>query len=435
MVTSLFGREVLPMITGEGFMDIIAMHRSGLSVRAISRKLGLHRKTVKKHIEENTFPQYHKRKRGVSILDPYKQMIGDYLEEDNYQGTWIFDRIKSRGYTGSYDTLKHYVSGIKEKKSRLAYMRFETDPGLQAQVDWGDFHIQEPDGKTTVVYAFVLVLGYSRGMYVEFVDCCTLDVFMDCHIRAFGYLRGVPAEVLYDNMKNVVVGRQDKGRPVFNMEFLHFAHHYSFQPKAAPPYSPWVKGKVERPIDYIRERFWRGYPYSNTEKANEDMMIWLNETANKRLHGTHREAVHLRWAREVPYLGELPPVDYDTSIKVFRKVYRDCRFSYNGNYYGVPHRMVGKKVMLKIKGDLIRIYYDDELLGRYRQPAGKNNMVSDPAIYEELRHDRTQLICKYGKHKGRSTRGLTTDSLYADVSYRPLSEYDQYAQGGVSWNS
>jgi len=272
-------------------------------------------------------------------------------------------------------------------------------------------------------------------MHVEFVDCCTLDVFMDCHIRAFGYLRGVPVEVLYDNMKNVVVGCQDKGRPVFNMEFLHFAHHYSFQPKAAPPYSPWVKGKVERPIDYIRERFWRGYPYSNTEKANEDMMIWLNETANKRLHGTHREAVHLRWAREVPYLGELPPVDYDTSIKVFRKVYRDCRFSYNGNYYGVPHRMVGKKVMLKIKGDLIRIYYDDELLGRYRQPAGKNNMVSDPAIYEELRHDRTQLICKYGKHKGRSTRGLTTDSLYADVSYRPLSEYDQYAQGGVSWNS
>lgn len=424
------------MITREGFMDIIAMHRSGLSVRAISRKLGLHRKTVKKHIEEDDFPRYHKRNRSVSILDPYKQMIKDYLEEDDYQGTWIFDRIKQRGYTGSYDTLKHYVAGIKEQKTRLAYIRFETEPGLQAQVDWGDFHIQEPEGRTTTVYAFVLVLGYSRGMYVEFVERCTLDVFMDCHIRAFGYLRGVPAEVLYDNMKNVVVGRQDNGRPAFNMEFLHFAHHYGFQPKAAPPYSPWVKGKVERPMDYIRERFWRGYTFSSIEKANEDMIAWLNETANKRLHGTHREAVRLRWAREIPHLGKLPYADYDTSLKVFRKVYKDCRLSYNGNHYGVPYRVVGKKVMLKIKGELISIYHDDELLASYREPKGKNNMIGDPAIYEQLKHDRTQLVRKYGKHKGCSTRGLITDSLYADVSYRPLSEYNQYTtQGGVSWNS
>ena len=422
------------MITEEEFMDIMAMHRSGLSDRQISRKLGIHRTTVKKHIETMEFPHYHKCKRGVSILESYSQIINDYLDQDDYRATWIFDRIKGIGYSGGYDTVKRYVSDIKEQKTRLAYIRFETEPGLQAQFDWGDFQIQEPNGRTTTVYAFVLVLGYGRAMYVEFVERCTLDVFMDCHIRAFRYLQGVPAEILYDNMKNVVIGREN-GKVTFNIEFLHFAHHYGFQPMVAPPYSPWVKGKVERPINYIRERFWRGYAFISTQKTNEDVIAWLNETANRRIHGTHHEEVHLRWEREIPCLRKLPPVDYDTSLKVFRKVYKDCELSYNGNRYRAPYHVVGKKVMLKIKDDLIRIYHDQELLASYREPKTKNNLISDPRIYEQLKNDKEMLSRKYGHHKGQATRGLVNRSLYADVIYRPLAEYDQYAQGGVSWNN
>ena len=233
----------------------------------------------------------------------------------------------------------------------------------------------------------------------------------------------------------MVIGRADNGRPAFNIEFLHFAHHYGFQPKVAPPYSPWVKGKVERPMDYIRERFWRGYSFSSIQKANEDIMVWLNETANRRIHGTHHEAVNLRWEKEIPFLRKLPPVDYDTSLKVFRKVYKDCQLSYNGNRYGVPYHVVGKKVMIKIKGDLIRIYHDQELLATYREPETKNNMISDPRIYEQLKHDKEQLNRKYGKHKGKATRGLINDSLYVVVSHRPLSEYEKYVQGGASWNN
>jgi transposase len=120
------------MISEEVFMDIIAMHRKGLSVRKISRTLGIHRKTVKKQIEAKAFPQYCKRKRSVSILEPYKQIINDYLDQDDYQGTWVFERIKRIGYAGGYDTVKRYVSDIKEQKTRLAYIRFETEPGLQA---------------------------------------------------------------------------------------------------------------------------------------------------------------------------------------------------------------------------------------------------------------------------------------------------------------
>ena len=100
-----------------------------------------------------------------------------------------------------------------------------------------------------------------------------------------------------------------------------------------------------------------------------------------------------------------------------------------------PIGMVGKKVMLKVKGDLIRIYHDQELLASYREPKSKNNFIADPRIYEQLKHDKEQLSRKYGRNKGKATRGLISRSLYADVIYRPLAEYEQYAQGGVLWNS
>ena len=109
-------------------------------------------------------------------------------------------------------------------------------------------------------------------------------------------------------MKHVVTGKQN-GRPVLNMKFLHFAHHYGFSPKLCLPYSPWVKGKVERPMDYIRERFWRGYTYASLARTNDDVKLWL-ESANKRIHGTHHQVVGERWEKERDYLGSLPLADY-----------------------------------------------------------------------------------------------------------------------------
>jgi len=360
------------MITREVCMDIKVMHRNGLSIRKIAAATGLHRKTVAKYIESDAMPEYTKRQR-TSILDPYRQIIEDYLEEDAYQATWIFDKLTRMGYAGSYTTIKTFVQSVKEKKTRIAYMRFETQPGRQAQVDWGDFKIKQPNGKITTVYAFVMVMGYSRALYVEFVEKPTLEVFMDCHIHAFHSLGGIPEEILYDNMKHVVTGRQN-GRPVLNIEFLYFAHHYGFSPKLCPPYSPWVKGKVERPMDYIRERFWRGYVYTCLEKTNDDMILWL-EAANRRIHGTHHEPVNVRWEKEKGCLGKLPPADYDTSLKFFRKAYKDCRLSYNANSYLVPHHMSGKKVMLKVKGRRIRIWHDQELVAVYEEPDIKHTVV------------------------------------------------------------
>lgn len=415
-------------------MDIFTLRRQGHSIRSIAKKLGLHRDTVTKYLEKGELPRYTKGKRRESILSPYKQVIQDLLAEDAYQATWIFERIQHLGYPGGYDTVRHYVQGIKEQQSRLAYIRFETEPGRQGQMDWAEFQVSEADGQTSSVYLFVLLLGFSRAMYAEFAHRCTLETFLDSHIRGFHYLGGVPGEILYDNMKNVVTKRSG-GRVEFNVEFLHFAHHYQFQPVPCPPYSPWVKGKVERPIHYIRERFWRGYRFDSLERANRDLLVWLNETANARLHGTHRQPIGERWQQERAHLGSWPEVDYDTSLKVVRKVYRDCQVSYNGNRYVVPHHVVGKKILLKIKAGTIRFYDDQDLLATYQEPQEKGKTLGQPGFYERLLQDIAQRRRKYRRSKGNATRGLSTGSLFPQVEYRSLAEYDRIIQGGSVWTN
>jgi transposase len=422
------------MITEEAFMDIMALHRQGHSMRFIASKLGLHRSTVKKFIIGKRFPEYRRAKRGICILAPFVRMIQDWLSQDTYRASWIFSQLKQIGYEGSYDTVKNFVRPIKEQQTRLAYIRFETMPGLQAQVDWADFQITEPSGKISTLYLFILVLGYGRAMYAELVNRCTLESFLDGHIRAFHYLGGAPAELLYDNMKHVVI-RRLVGKVSFNVELLHFAHHYGFTPKACPPYSPWVKGKVERPVDYIRESFWRGYSFRDLQSANRDLRDWLTTVANPRIHGTHRQPVIERWQQEKPRLGPLPATDYDTSLKVFRKVYKDCQVSYEASRYLVPHDVVGKTVILKVKDGTIRIFDDDRLLVSYAQAEGKHQLVGNPLFYEALKADREQTRRKYGRGKAKATRGLCVGSLFPQVMYRPLADYERITQGGGLWSS
>lgn len=421
------------MISWEVYMDIVALHRQGHTERAIARKLGIHRNTVKKYIQEGQTPRYNGSRRRESILSPYHQVIEDFLEEDDYRATWIYKRIRQLGYKGGYDTVKLHVRKVKQKRRRQAYIRFETIPGLQGQMDWADFQVADHHGGSFTVYLFVLVLGFSRAMFAMFVDRCTLQAFMDAHIHAFHYLGGIPMEMLYDNMKHVVISREDS-QATFNVEFSHFAQHYGFKPMACPPYSPWVKGKVERPIDYIREDFWRGYTFTTLEQANRDLLIWLSETANRRDHGTHRQRVDVRWQQELASLSPCPTRDYDTAIKEYRKVYKDCSISYNASRYQVPPEVIGKKILLKIKDGIIRFYDDDRLLVTHEQARQKGSWVTNDAITAQIHNQRQQKKKpKYGRRKAKATRGLVNASLFPQVVYRPLSVYEQISQGGGTW--
>ena len=414
-------------------MDILTLHRRGLKQRAIARKLGISRNTVKKYIEKPAlaFEPSQGRKRG-SQLDPYKDNIKAWIEEDSdYRASWIYDRLSNMGFAGSYEIVKRRVRQIKDNYHKVAYMRFETEPGYQAQVDFGEFQVAKADGSVTKLFLFSMILGYSRKMYAELIERCDLPSFLDCHIHAFEYFGGVADQILYDRMKNVYIGKI-AGKKKFNDTLVGFALHYGFKPEVAPAYAAWVKGKVERPYNFIREGFWRGYGYICRDTANRDLLIWLCKK-DERVHGTTHEVVNTRFDRERPHLRPLPPQPFDTSYRVYRKVHKDCTVRFEGNSYVVAHTLVGKQVILRVKDTTMRIFHNDRLIVTYEIPEGKGHLVQDKRFYEALRKDQEMNKRKYksGRRiKGRAkyTISPSKPQYDMDVQVRPLFVYDQFVE-------
>lgn len=423
------------MISREKTMDIFVLKKKGLSKNAISRRTGLNWRTIDRYIRNADRKPYTTNSR-TSQLEPYYPAIKNWLEEDCYTATWIYDRLKPLGYRGGYDQVRRYVRGLKDTLSRKAYIRFETEPGRQAQVDFSEFQVSDELGNTVdTVYLFAMILGYSRGDYYEFILKRDMERFLDCHIHAFEHFGGVPGEILYDRMKNVLI-RQLAGKLEWNKDFYSFCLHYRFKPLAAPPYAAWVKGKVERPFDYVRENFWRGYSYRDVETANRDVMAWAASRA-MRIHGTTHERIDVRLERERPLLGAVPEFQYDTSLKLYRTVRKDCTIAYGGNRYVLPHRSVGREVLLKVKYGCVSVFLDDDLLISYRIPDGKGHFIQDPRLYRALREDTEQIRMKYrwmdtvkGKGRARRTLGITgsaSDTITVDI--RPIHDYMNIVEG------
>jgi len=415
-------------------VDILVLKKKGLSQREIARKLGIHRQTVRKYLEHpGLVGRYVMKKPRKSILVPFIGTIDTWLEEDGlYKAAWICDHLKPLGYSGSYETVKRKVRQMKEERSRRAYIRFETEPGRQAQVDFGEFQVEGGAGQIEKYYLFSMILGYARKLYAELLKRCDLPTFLDCHIRAFQYFGGVPQEILYDRMKNVFI-RKVAGKAEFNKTLLGFAVHYGFKPEVTPAYAPWVKGKVERPYHFIREGFWRGYSFVNLKAANRDLLEWLQKK-DERVHGTTHEKITVRFEREKPYLGRLPLYEFDTSYRAYRKVHKDCTVHFEGNQYVVPHRYVGKEVVVRIKERDLRICADHRHLVTYVVPEDKGHLVQDPRFYEALRQDREMNRRKYthgyrGKGRARGTKSPSRMLYEMDVEVRPVGTYTRVAEG------
>jgi len=413
-------------------LDILLLARNGMSQRTIAKKLGISRNTVKKYLDNPEFPGFRAgiRKR-KSLLDPYHDTIKTWLEEDmDYTATWIYDHLRSMGFHGSYEIVKRTVASLKAARQKIVYMRFETEPGYQAQVDFGEFQVDNADGTTQKLYLFSMILGYSREIYGELIERCDLPTFLDCHVRAFEHFGGVPKEILYDRMRNVFI-RKVAGRNRFNDTLMGFALHYGFKPEVTPSYAAWVKGKVERPYSFIREGFWRGYGFVFLETANRELKQWLEHKA-QRIHGTTHEVVSLRFARERSSLQGLPPQAFDTSYRVYRKVHKDCTVRFEANSYVVPHTLVGKKIILRVKDKTMRIFSDDALVVTYEIPEGKGQLIQDKRFYEALKEDHEMNRRKY--HHARRLKGRAKQTISPlkppydmDVEIRPLAIYDHAA--------
>jgi transposase len=356
-------------------------------------------------------------------LDPFRERIEALLDEDlGYQASTIYDKLKRDDYDGCYELVKRAVHNFKADLTRKAYMRFETEPARQAQMDFGELFVTLRDGTVKKYYLFAMILGYSRMLYCELLERCDMVSFLEAHIRAFEYFGGVPHEILYDRMRNVFI-RRVAGKTDFTQSLVNMAVHYGFSPKVAPAYAPWVKGKIERPMDFVREGWWRGYAFSDLATANRDLTGWLAEKAQRK-HGTTHERIDLRFEREKLHLLSLPPNPCDISERLYRTVYKDCTISVNCNQYVVEHTLVGKKVVVRLRRNQLRVFEDARLVVAYSVPEGRGHFVEDPRFYAALKADREMQERKFAssnrqrqsglpngcKHKGRAIKQTTSPS-------------------------
>ena len=276
----------------------------GMSKAELSRRFGVSRRTIHEWIETGQLDRdlssgrtrYASRPRGPQRLDPYKGIIEARLGEfPKLSAQRLFDEVRAAGYPGSYSRVRDYVRQVRPREPAEVVVRFETPPGRQGQVDFGTFTL--PWGRR---HALVVVLGHSRLLWLRFYRRQTMAVLIDGLESAFARFGGVPAELLFDQMRAVVLSddRAGGGELVLNAEFLRFAAHWGFAPRSCRPYRAQTKGKVERPIRYLRENFFYGRAFVNDEDLNEQAARWLEGTANARRHGTTGERPVDRFERD-----------------------------------------------------------------------------------------------------------------------------------------
>ena len=218
------------------------------------------------------------RRRRAQKLDPYKGIIDARLEEfPRLSAQRLFDEVRAAGYPGGYSRVRDYVGQVRPRGPVEPAVRFETPPGKQGQVDFGTFTL--PWGRR---HALLVVLGHSRLLWLRFYRQQTMRVLFEGLESAFARFGGVPRELLFDQMRAVVLSddRAGGGELILNPEFLRFAAHWGFMPRSCRPYRARTKGKVERPIRYLRENFHYGRTFVNDADLNEQAQRWLDGTAN-----------------------------------------------------------------------------------------------------------------------------------------------------------
>lgn len=260
-------------------------------------------------------------------LDAYKQQVDQWLEEAPYSAVRILEKLKEQGFEGKYSIVKEYVKSRKMDLDEKATVRFETMPGKQGQMDWGFFeeHTVYEEGKWKKLYCFLLVLGYSRMRYIEFVTDMSTNTLIRCHQNAFRYFGGYPEEILYDNMKQVVVKRLLKQEDsTLNRQFEDFAGFYGFKPILCRPYRGQTKGKVERTVQFVRDNFMVGIKYNSLADLNGQALAWCNKV-NGKVHATTNEIPFERLKKE-----GLSPLKREYIIDKInlRRVQKDCLISY-----------------------------------------------------------------------------------------------------------
>lgn len=398
---------------GEFFM-IRELHNKGWTQIAIAEEMGFDPKTIRKYLNQDQLPERKKREKKPGKLDAFKTYILQRIQEGTTNCSVLYDEIKAMGYEGKATILRDFVQPYRAQPKKQATVRYETPPGKQAQMDWGYVGKYEVDGQLKDVYAFVMVLSYSRMKYIEFTTSMDLENLMKCHMNAFAYFNGVPEQILYDNMKTAVI-RHTPVEIRFNRRFEDFLTYYGITPKACRPKRPQTKGKVENVVGYLKKNFFQRKHEPTLRALNEDIRVWLDEVANQRPNQTTLESPFKRFEVEQARLGKwaTKPLFPITHWEV-REVSKDCFISYRGKQYSVPFRYVGQKVKVKETLDQhIEVYDEYECIAKH--PLLKGQL----RYHAQLEHYKGLNVTT----SGLATRHTQPDAL--EVERRSLQVYEQ----------
>jgi transposase len=384
---------------------ILELHRQGISISAIARRMGLDRKTVRRYIAQGLEPpSYGPRQQRVSQLQAFEPYLRQRLEAfPQLTGRRLHRELGDLGYTGGYTILTGLLREIRPVEVSAYEVRFETPPGRQAQVDFAHFRTVFADepGVERIIWLFSMVLGHSRMLWGRFVLHQDLQTLLRCHTAAFEALGGVPEQILYDRMRTVF-HREDPetSHIVYNRTLLAFARHHGYLPKACKAYRAKTKGKVERPFRYIREDFFLGRHFRNLDDLNAQFRQWLDEVANVRVHATTRRVVGEHFAEERPALQPLAVGPFQAVLRLERRITRDGMVSVDGNLYSVPNSTRRRMVEVHSTANEVRILEDGTVIAAHPVLDGRgqrhiiagHRTLPPPANSQTPRDNRPSLV-------------------------------------------
>jgi transposase len=354
--------------------------RKGQSNRAVAKELGIDRKTVGRYhrwaveqgLLEGTLPPLSELHQLVketlntalppqngSSAERYREEV-EKLRRDGVEIAAIHERLKERGYTGSYSAVYRFVRQLEPLEPDVT-VRVETRPGEEAQVDFGFAgRMIDPDtDEPRKTWAFVMTLSWSRHQYVEFVFDQKTETWLRCHRNAFAFFGGAPERVRIDNLKAGIV-RACWEEPQAQQAYRECAEHYDFLITPCRPRKPEHKGKVEQGgVHYVKRNFLGGREPTTITQANQDVRRWVETTAGRRVHGTTKEKPLERFETECAALKPLPGTPYDLAIWKQAKLHRDCYVVFEQSYYSAPFRLVGQPLWVRGGTQSVQIYTAD----------------------------------------------------------------------------
>jgi len=371
------------MIDYELFAKIKNYHEvRKLTVPQIANALGVDQRTVRKWLEEKQFRSRQSVAR-TSKLDPYKSEIVRMLETHPYSAAQIYQRLLELGFGGRYTIVKRYVAKVRPRKTK-AFLKLAFLPGECAQVDWGSYGTVPVGKAVRRLSFFVMVLCYSRQMYVEFTVSQTIEHFLVCHQHAFEFFGGVTRKVMVDNLKSAVLAHHQGLPAELNPKYLDYANHTGFTVTPCGVRKPNEKGRVENGVGYVKKNFLNGLDISDFEIVGPAARIWLESVANVRIHGeTHRKPAELL-EEERPYLQPLPVNPYDIATIREVRVSSQFRVALDSNHYSVPARYAGARLTMKLYPDRLCFYYQDQLIARHKRSYDQRQDYEDPDHPKEL---------------------------------------------------